>query len=408
MSMQRQDISQIGLSDLLRPDVLANPYPLFQRLRSEDPVHNDPGGRGWIVSRYEDVEKVLGDKRFSAQRMLSAQEREGISGAVLNALARQMLFMDPPDHTRLRSLFTKAFTPSRMEALKPQVGEMVTELLDRADQAGRQMDFIQDFAIPLPVTVIAQLLGVPVTDRDRVREWSVALGRLLGGRELTPQESAESQRGVMQFVKYFSDLIAERRSSPAPDMISGLIEVEERGDRLSTEELIVNLILLLAAGHGTTTHLLGNGLLALFRHPDQWKILVDNPTVTANAVNELLRFDGPVQVTGREAIDEVELGGRTILKGERVTVLLGSANHDEARFPDPDRLDLQRPSVRPLSFGHGIHTCLGAALARMEAQVAFSELARRYPHFAVATDTPERNPSIAFRGLLSLPVALRN
>src|SRR5580658_273883 len=155
--MQQQDISQIGFTDLLKPEVLENPYPLFRRLRSEDPIHDDPSGRGWMVSRYEDVEKVLSDKRFSAQRMLSAQEREGISGAVLNALARQMLFMDPPDHTRLRSLFTKAFTPSRMEALKPQVVEMVTELLDRADQADKQMDFIQDFAIPLPVTVIAQL-----------------------------------------------------------------------------------------------------------------------------------------------------------------------------------------------------------------------------------------------------------
>jgi cytochrome P450 len=404
--MQTQDISDIGFADLLRPDVLDNPYPLFQRLRAQDPIHRDPSGRGWMVSRYDDAEKVLADRRFSSQRMLNAQERQGMSGAVLKALARQMLFMDPPDHTRLRSLFTKAFTPSRMEALKPQVGEMVSELLDRAEERGRQMDFIQDFAIPLPVTVIAQLLGVPTTDWLSLREWSVALGKLLGGRELTLQESTESQMGVMQFVKYFADLIAERRKNPAPDMVSGLIAVEEQGDRLSTEELIVNLILLLAAGHGTTTHLLGNGLLALSRHPQEWKFLVDNPAVTPGAVNELLRFDGPVQVTGREATDDIALGTRTIRKGERVTVLLGAANHDESRFADPDRLNLQRPGVRPLSFGHGIHTCLGAALARMEAQVAFSGLARRYPHFSITTDAPQRNPSIAFRGLLSLPVAL--
>jgi cytochrome P450 len=404
--MPQQDISEIGFADFLRAEVLENPYPLFRRLRTEDPVHYDPAGRGWMVSRYDDVERVLADRRFSARRMLTAQERAGMSGAVLNALARQMLFMDPPDHTRLRSLFTKAFTPSRMEALKPQVGEMVSDLLGRAEKRGRQMDFIQDFAIPLPVTVIAQLLGVPTTDWPHLREWSVALGKLLGGRELAPQESTESQRGVLQFVRYFADLIAERRQNPGSDMISGLIEVEEQGDRLSTEELIVNLILLLAAGHGTTTHLLGNGLLALSRHPAQWKFLVENPAVTPGAVNELLRFDGPVQVTGREASDDVALGNRTIRKGERVTVLLGAANHDESRFSQPDCLDLQRPGVRPLSFGHGIHTCLGAALARMEVQVAFSELARRYPRFSIGTDTPARNPSIAFRGLISLPVIL--
>jgi cytochrome P450 len=210
---------------------------------------------------------------------------------------------------------------------------------------------------------------------------------------------------VMQFVKYFADLIAQRRKQPQADMISGLIEVEEQGDRLSTEELIVNLILLMAAGHGTTTHLLGNGLLALSRHPQQWEFLVGNPVVSANAVNELLRFDGPVQLTGRQATDDLTLGNRTIRKGEMVSGLLGSANHDEAKFSDPDRLDLQRANVRPLSFGHGIHTCLGAALARMEAQVAFSELAKSYPQITIS-GTPQRNPSVAFRGLLSLPVAL--
>jgi cytochrome P450 len=405
--MQQADISRIGFTDLTNPDVLDNPYPLYQRLRREDPVHQDPSGKGWIVSRYDDIEKVLADKRFSSERSMSAQEREqaGISEAVLTALSRMMVFMDPPNHTRLRGLFTKAFTPSRMEALKPQVAAMVRELLREAQQRGATMDFIQDFAVPLPVTVIAQLLGVPVADWPPLREWSVALGRILGGRVLTPQESAEAQVGVMKFVGYFAELIAERRKQPAGDMISGLIQVEEQGDRLSTEELIVNLILLMAAGHGTTTHLLGNGLLALSRQPDQWQFLVANPAVTPNAVNELLRFDGPVQATGRQALDEATLGNRTLPKGTRVMVLLGSANRDESRFPEPDRLDLQRPGVRPLSFGHGIHTCLGAALARMEAQVAFSELASSYPRIAIS-GTPQRNPSSAFRGLLSLPVAL--
>jgi cytochrome P450 len=405
--MHDMDIRHVSFGDLLRPEVLADPYPLFRRLRQEDPVHEDPQGRGWIISRYDDVEKVLADRRFSAQRTLLASEGPGASSAVQAALARQMLFLDPPDHTRLRSLFTKAFTPQRMEALKPQVTTLVTEYLNRAEDAGGgAIDFIQDFAIPLPVTVIAQMLGVPTADRDRLRDWSVAFGKLINGRILSPQELADAQRGVLEFVNYFRELIAERRQHPADDMLSGLIQVEERGDRLNTEELIVNLILLLAAGHGTTTHLLGNGLLALSRHPGQWQRLVAAPMVAPTAVNELLRYDGPVQSTGRQALEDVPLGNKIIKQGQRVTVFLGSANHDEAHFAEPDVLNLQRSDARPLSFGHGIHTCLGAALARMETQVAFSELARRFPKLEVDTAAPEHNPSISFRGLMLLPISL--
>jgi cytochrome P450 len=404
--MHDMDIRHVSFGDLLRPEVLADPYPLFRRLRQEDPVHEDPQGRGWIISRYDDVEKVLADRRFSAQRTLLASDGPGASSAVQAALARQMLFLDPPDHTRLRSLFTKAFTPQRMEALKPQVGSTVTEYLNRAEDAGGAIDFIQDFAIPLPVTVIAQMLGVPTADRDRLRAWSVAFGKLINGRILSPRELAEAQQGVLEFVKYFRDLITERRQHPADDMLSGLIEVEERGDRLNTEELIVNLILLLAAGHGTTTHLLGNGLRALSRHPGQWQRLVAAPTVAPSAVNELLRYDGPVQSTGRQALEDVPMGNKIIKQGQRVTVFLGSANHDEAHFAEPEVLNLQRSDARPLSFGHGIHTCLGAALARMETQVAFSELARRFPKLEVDAAAPEHNPSISFRGLMVLPVEL--
>jgi cytochrome P450 len=404
--MHDMDIRRVSFADLLRPEILADPYPLFRRLRQEDPVHEDPQGRGWIVSRYDEVERVLADRRFSAQRTLLASDGSGASSAVQAALARQMLFLDPPDHTRLRGLFTKAFTPQRMEALKPQVTTLVTEYLNRADDAGGAIDFIQDFAIPLPVTVIAQMLGVPTADRDRLRDWSVAFGKLINGRILSPQELAEAQLGVLAFVKYFRDLIAERRQHPADDMLSGLIQVEERGDRLNTEELIVNLILLLAAGHGTTTHLLGNGLLALARHPGEWQRLAAAPTLAPTAVNELLRYDGPVQSTGRQALEDVPLADKIIKQGQRVTVFLGSANRDDAHFAEPEVLNLQRSDARPLSFGHGIHTCLGAALARMETQVAFSELARRFPKLEVDTAAPAHNPSISFRGLMALPVEL--
>ena len=404
--MHDMDIRRVTFADLLRPDVLADPYPLFRRLRQENPVHEDPQGRGWIVSRYDDIEKVLADRRFSAQRTLLASEAPGASSAVQAALARQMLFLDPPDHTRLRSLFTKAFTPQRMEALRPQVTMLVTGYLNHAEDLGGSIDFIEDFAIPLPVTVIAQMLGVPVADRDRLRAWSVAFGKLINGRILSPQELTEAQMGVLEFVKYFRDLITERRQHTGDDMLSGLIEVEERGDRLNTEELIVNLILLLAAGHGTTTHLLGNGLLALSRHPGEWTRLVAAPTVAAAAVNELLRYDGPVQSTGRQALEDVPLGNKIIKQGQHVTVLLGSANRDDAHFSEPEILNLQRSGARPLSFGHGVHTCLGAALARMETQVAFGELARRFPKLEVDSAAPEHNPSISFRGLIALPVEL--
>ena len=400
------EIESLTLQDLVSPDILANPYPVFRRLRREDPIHEDAAGQGWIISRYDDVATVLADRRFSAERVLPKGSQDGQVDPVQAALARQMLFLDPPDHTRLRSLFAKAFTPHRVESLRPQILEMTTDLLDAAAAAGGRIDFIHDFAVPLPVTVIAQMLGVPVADRDRLRAWSVAFGRLISGRNLSAAESIEAQGGILAFIQYFRELIDQRREHPENDMISDLIAVEEKGDRLNTEELIVNLILLLAAGHGTTTHLLGNGLLALSQNPDQWQLLARDPAIAPLAVSELLRFDGPVQATVREALEDVSMGGKTIAQGQHVTVLLGSANRDEIRFPDPDTLDLRRSGARILSFGHGIHTCLGAALARLEAQVAFGELGQRFPNLGIDVETPERAPSINFRGLETLPVSL--
>lgn len=399
-------LDSFSLQDLLQPELLADPYPVFRHLRSEDPIHEDPSGQGWIISRYDDVALVLSDRRFSAERVLAKNGGSAPVNRVEAALARQLLFLDPPDHTRLRALFTKAFTPNRIEGLRPQILGMTTELLDAAEAAGGHIDFIRDFAVPLPVTVIAQMLGVPVADRTRLRAWSVAFGRLISGRILSPSESIEAQQGILAFIQYFSEVIEQRRKCPESDMLSDLIGAEETGDRLSSEELIVNLILLLAAGHGTTTHLLGNGLLALSKNPHQWQLLVRDPSLASSAVSELLRFDGPVQATVREALEDVPLGGKLIRQRQHVTVLLGSANRDEDHFPDPNALDLRRSGARALSFGHGIHTCLGAALARLEAQVAFSELARRFPDVSIEIATPEWAPSIHFRGLQSLPIAL--
>lgn len=399
-------LDSFSLQDLLEPELLADPYPVFRQLRSEDPIHEDPTGQGWIISRYDDVAFVLSDRRFSAERVLPKIGGSAPVDRVQAALAHQMLFLDPPNHTRLRALFTKAFSPHRVEGLRPQILGITTELLDAAEGTGGHIDFIHDFAVPLPVTVIAQMLGVPVSDRNSLRAWSVAFGRLISGRILSSGESIEAQQGILAFIQYFGELIEQRRKYPENDMLSDLIAAEEMGDRLTTEELIVNLILLLAAGHGTTTHLLGNGLLALTQNPDQWQLLVRDLSLASSAVSELLRFDGPVQATVREALEDLPFGGKTILEGQHVTVLLGSANRDEDHFPNPVALDLRRSGRRALSFGHGIHTCLGAALARIEAQVAFSELARRFPNLSNEVEAPEWTPSIHFRGLQSLPIAL--
>jgi cytochrome P450 len=401
------EIKSLTMQDLTRPEVLEDPYPIFRNMRRQDPIHQDPQSQGWMVTRYKDVSSILSDRRFSAERLASNQNAEGRQNSVHAALSRQMLFLDPPDHTRLRSLFTKAFTPRRLELLRPQVVELATDLLERAQGKGQGADFMVDVAGPLPVIVIAQMLGVPREDWQEVRGWSGSFGRLISGRALSPSESSEAQRGVLAFVDYFGKLIEQRRTDPQNDMLSDLIAVEESGDKLSKQELIVNLILLFAAGHGTTTHLLGNGLLALLRTPSQWKLLCEDDSLAPAAVNEFLRYDAPVQATSREALENVELGGKTILKGSRVTVFLGSSNHDEEQFERADELQIARTGPRILSFGHGVHTCLGAALARLEAQVVFVELSQRFPQTQLVGNTFGRLPSFTFRGVSSLPVMLR-
>jgi len=404
--MTQISIEKLTYQDLLRPDVLADPYSLFRRLRDESPIHEDTAGGAWIVSRHRDVASVLSDLRFSAARLLDRDGGNAGNRPIQSALARQMLFLDPPDHTRLRKLFAKAFTPIRLESLRPHIQRIINRLLDEAERSRGYINFIRDFAIPLPVAVIAHMLGVPREDQPLLLDWSGAFGRLISGRDLTDEEAREAERGILEFISYFRELIDQRRRGPTDDMLSDLIMVEEMGDGLSTEELIMNLILLLAAGHGTTTHLLGNGLLALLSHPAEWQLLVADQTIVPHAVSELLRFDAPVQATSREALEDVELGGKIIRKGQRARVLLGSANRDEGHFPNPDTLDLRRHDTRIMSFGHGIHTCLGAMLARLEAQVAFAELVRRFPTAEYDSHTLERNRSISFRGLRRLDVML--
>ncbi len=407
MAPETVDAGALGLEMLRRPEILADPYPFYRRLQAEAPVLWDEDGGSWVVSRYADVVALLRDPRLTAERILPEGDDDPTVNAVARVLSRQMLFLDPPDHTRLRGLVNKAFTPRRIEVLRPLIQELVDDLLDRAAAAGG-MDLVAEFAFPLPAIVIAGMLGVPADDRDRLKEWSRDFGLLISGTPLTEEQSAQAQLGVLSMVGYFAEIADQRRADPRDDLLSALLAAEELGDRLSTEELLVNCLLLFAAGHGTTTHLIGNSVLALLAHPDQAVRLHADPTLIVGGIDELLRFDGPVQVTGRVVAENLEIDGTPIAASQHVTMALGAANRDPLQFAEPDRLDLGRRDVRHVAFGHGIHFCLGAALARLEGQIALGTLFRRFPALRLETP-PERLPrmeGIVFRGVESLPVSI--
>jgi len=382
------------------PAFNADPYPTYHRLRAEDPVHRTPMGF-WILTRYDDVATVLRDARFGRKGF-----DELIRGTFGESSFEQaMLFRDPPDHTRLRALVSKAFTPRVIEEMRAKIQKTVDALLDRVHDA-RAMDVIADFAYPLPVSVISEMLGVPAEDRDRFRGWSADIARSLDAIAM-PTDPGVLERGNAarhSLSSYFLALIAERRRRPQRDLLSDLIAAEEQGDKLNEEELMATIMLLFVAGHETTVNLIGNGTLALLRNPDQLRALRRSPGLIASAVEELLRYDAPVQRTGRMPNTDVELGGKRIAKGDLVLSLIGAANRDPAHFPEPDRLDIARADNRHLSFGWGIHFCLGAPLARAEAQAAIGTIASRLPEFALATPTPEWREASALRGLKTLPV----
>jgi cytochrome P450 len=350
------------------------------------------------------VASVLRDPRLVKEpiaAVVAARLGHATPGTPLSMLDR-----DPPDHTRLRSLVSKAFTPRVVETLRPRVQDIVDDLLDEVASA-HAMNLVEDFAYPLPVVVICELLGVPVADQERFRGWGLDIARGLDAI-LLPPDSDVSERSMASrraLTSYFRALIAERREAPRADLLSGLIAAEERGDSLTEEELLATCILLLIAGHETTVNLVANGTLALLRHPAELRRLRENPGLIASAVEELLRYDGPVQRTARVASEDIEIGGRTIAAGDMVLPFLGAADRDPAQFPDPDRLDLARIDNRHLAFGWGIHFCLGAPLARVEGQIAINALVQRLPKLALATETPVYRHSLTLRGLASLPVA---
>jgi len=390
------------------PEVHANPYPMYARLRAEDPVHWSALMEAWVLTRYDDVVAVLTDSRFSADRR---QARNRFADEIARreeefgpfGRTRTMLTSDPPEHTRLRRLVSKAFTPRMVEGLRPRIQEIVDELLDAVAQNGR-MDVIRDLAYPLPVIVIAEMLGVPPEHRDQFKHWSDEIVGVLGG-PLVPQETLERSRvAVHELAQYLSGVIAERRQEPREDLVSGLIAAEEQGQILSEDEMLATAMLLLVAGNETTTNLIGNGMLSLLRNPDEMERLCADPSQVPTAVEELLRYDGPVQATGRVAMEDLEIGGQKVTKGQAVLTVLGAANRDPAQFGKPDELDLDRQPNEHVAFGDGIHFCLGAPLARAEGQIAFETLLRRFAHPRLETDNLQWGGSFILRGLKSLPI----
>lgn len=394
----------------LQPESLADPYTLFHWLRAEDPVYWSERVDGWVLTGYPVVVAILRDPRVSSNRHTDARTRlreaaREQARALREHLSLMMGNSDPPNHTRLRSLINKAFTPRVVEAMSSRIQALADQLLDAVQGAGR-MDVIRDFAYRLPIIVISELLGIPAEDRTQFKQWSDDfIGFIAAGRP-SVERAQRAQQSLLAMADYFRDIAAVRRRRTQNYLISGLMSTEERGQRLNEGELLAMCNSLLAGGHETTTNLFRNGLLALLRYPDQLRELRQTPAMIVGAVEELLRCDSPVQRLERFATQDLDLGRHRIRAGQRLWPMLGAANRDPAQFPDPDRLDIRRQPNPHLAFAHGIHFCVGAPLARVEGQIGFATLLRRFQKLELAYGAVQWRAILAHRGLESLPVAV--
>jgi cytochrome P450 len=399
-----QDLS-LSLYHLLDQDVLANPYPLYHRLRSEDPVHWDPFLHVWVVTRYADVVTVF--QNFSANRTPTPEQLTALGLSRLTPLAqvmvRQMLFLDQPNHGRVRGLASKAFTPRRVEVLRSHIKDITQSLLDAVQNQGH-MDVIADLAYPLPAIVTAEMLGLPTSDWRQLTAWSADFAQVLGNFQHTPETATRVIRSLEEMIVYFRAATREAARHPREGLISALLTAEIDGDRLSEDEIIANTIVTMVGGQETTTNLIGNGLLSLLRHQDQLEKLRDDPSLIPSAVEELLRYESPSQHTARLAPEDIELGGKLIRKRQAVIAVMGAANRDPERFPDPDRLDITRQDNRHVAFAWGAHFCFGAPLARIEGQSAFEAVLRCMPDIRLATEKVTWRENLGLRGLTALPV----
>jgi len=394
------------LGNLFTPEFIDDPYPTYRLIRETNPLFQVPGSNDWIAVRYADCANVLRDKRFGIdndRRMRTSVGDDYMSLPAFASLARMMLVADPPDHTRLRKLVVKAFDARSIEKLRSQIRQIAKNLVDvMVDSHGG--DLMTAFARQLPIQVICEMLGIPVEDRHRFTAVDEQAGRILDPTPLSPEELDRANRDALDSAAYFDDLCERRRRVPTDDLLTAMVQSETEHGKLTREELSANISLLFGAGHETTVNLIGNGLLALFRNRDQLRRLQTDPGLIPDAVEELLRYDSSVQLSGRSALEDAEISGARIARGDQVITILGAANRDPAQFEDPERLDVTRQNIRPLSFGGGIHHCLGAQLARIEGAEAFSELFARLPKLELDdVEHPKWKPTITLRGLTELP-----
>jgi cytochrome P450 len=392
-------------------EFISNPYRIYSQLRAAPLLWTDTFRNGaWLVTRYADVLAGLHDARLSSRRShnLTAalpRDTQGEFATFNQIFSRWMLFLDPPEHTRLRKLLNKEFTPNMIQRLRPRIQRAVDALLDEV--VGKsEMEFMTEFANPLPVRVIAELLGIPSEDQRDFQIWSDDLAQFFGNATSPVETARRAQNSLVNLTEYFQALLPERREHKRDDLVSLLLRVEEEGEVLTSEELLAQCTLLLVAGHETTRNLLGNGLLALLQEPEQFVKLKENPSLMNSAVRELARFDSPVQFSGRAVTEDFSWHDREIKQGQTVILLLGSANHDPEKFSEPEKLKISRDEGMPLSFGHGIHYCIGASLAYAEAEIAFSTLLERTADLRMLDEVPAWRPNLSFRGLSRLPVAL--
>jgi cytochrome P450 len=395
--------------DLTSPEFIANPYPTYERLRSNTPVCWDEKLGQWLVSRYTDAHALLRDKRCSSDHLddlmgrLCAEERAA-AAPLREILTNRLLFTNNPAHRRLRMLMQLAFTPSRVELMRPIILAMANQLLDSVRDAGR-MDLIADFADPLPSQVIATMLGLPQEDRQRFKAWTDDIYGFMGFSAVPVSERALRGTASARHLKaYLADLFAVVRRQPRTDLLSAMVAAEEEGERLNETELFSNVVGMINASHETTTNLIGNTVLALLQHPEQWTRLAADSGLIPGAVGEGLRYDSPVQMLQRKSVDDIQISGVTIPKGERIVVMLGAANRDPAEFPKPDTFDVTRREVKHLAFGGGPHYCLGAALGQLEGELALTAILRRLPELRLAGGALAWRQLPVFRGLQTLHV----
>jgi cytochrome P450 len=407
------DISTAGETqnaDFLAPEAIADPYPFAAELREHDPVHWSETHRAWLLTRYDDVVAAFNDPRMSSDRVKPlvasmSQERREKVGRVMERIQDWMVVSDPPEHTRLRKLVARAFSPRRIAASEQRIGELVDELLDEFI-AERHTEFVRHFAFPLPATVIAELIGAPAADRDRFGAWSNDLGMVAfgAGGDARSDRHVRALHGLDELLAYFGERIEYARGHPGEDMISGLLEGDGDGHVLDQEEMESMCALMLFAGHETTTNLLSAMVLHLTRTPDQLALLRQSPELAGGAVEEILRYDGPIKILQRWNTEDQEMRGRTIRAGDRVFTVLAGANRDPERFPDPESIDITRSPNRHVAFGRGVHSCIGAQLSRIEGRVAVARIFDRLPGLTVPDQELEYVPTVAARALRELRV----